>query len=78
MLTRYKFDITTLSEAWLKDNVLLLQRVNIPGYKVEFVNRPNPEKITADADVLDKHFNSTAKRLLDSFLKVRRSLERSN
>ena len=41
MLTRYKFDIITLSETWLKDNALLLQHVNIPGYKVEFVNRPN-------------------------------------
>lgn len=41
MLMRYKFDIITLSETWLKDNALLLQHVNIPGYKVEFVNRPN-------------------------------------
>ena len=41
MLMRYKFDVITLSETWLKDNALLLQHVNIPGYKVEFANRPN-------------------------------------
>lgn len=28
----YPFDIFTLSETWLKDNKLLLQYVNIPGY----------------------------------------------
>ena len=41
MLTRYKFDIMTLSETWLKENVLLLQHVTIPGYHIEYINRPN-------------------------------------
>lgn len=39
MLMRYKFDIITLSETWLKDNPLLLNHVTIPGYKNEFNNR---------------------------------------
>lgn len=39
MLNRYKFDIMTLSETWLKDNIQLLNHVSIPGYNVEFSNR---------------------------------------
>ena len=39
MLMRYKFDIITLSETWLKDNPHLLNHVTIPGYKTEFNNR---------------------------------------
>ena len=38
MLSKYQFDIITLSETWLKDNVLLLQHVNIQGYRFEFIN----------------------------------------
>ena len=41
MLTRYKFNIMTLSETWLKENVLLLQHVTIPGYHIEYFNKPN-------------------------------------
>ena len=41
MLSKHQFDITTLSETWLKDNAKLLQHVNIQGYQFEFVNRPN-------------------------------------
>ena len=39
MLSRYKFDIITLSETWLKDNQYLLQHVSIGGYRFEYVNR---------------------------------------
>ena len=38
MLMRYKFDIITLSETWLKNNPLLLNHVTIPGFKNEFNN----------------------------------------
>ena len=36
---RYKFDVTTMSETWLKENHLLLQYVTIPGYSHAFNNR---------------------------------------
>ena len=39
MVMRYKFDIITLSETWLKNNPLLLNHFTIPGYKNEFNNR---------------------------------------
>ena len=39
MLMRFNFDIITLSETWLKDNPILLDHVNIPGYKTEFKHR---------------------------------------
>lgn len=41
MLTTYKFDIIGLSETWLKDNLYLLEHVNIPGYNFEYKNRDN-------------------------------------
>ena len=39
MLNAHKFDIITLSETWLKDNVNLLNSVGIPGYNKNFRNR---------------------------------------
>jgi exonuclease III len=39
MIERYAFDIITMSETWLKENNLLLQRVTIPGYVHAFNNR---------------------------------------
>jgi len=36
---RYKFDIITMSETWLKDNPHLLEYVKIPGYATFFNNR---------------------------------------
>lgn len=39
MLIRYKFDIITVSETWLKDNPLLLNHATIPSYKNEFSKR---------------------------------------
>ena len=36
---RYKFDVITMSETWLKENHLLLQYVTIPGYTHAFNNR---------------------------------------
>ena len=39
MLKTQKFDIMTLSEAWLKDNPHLLDYVKIDGYEVKFRNR---------------------------------------
>ena len=36
---RYKFDVTTMSETWLKENHLLLQYVTIPGYTHAFNKR---------------------------------------
>ena len=39
MLNTQKFDIMTLSEAWLKDNPHLLDYVKIDGYEVKFRNR---------------------------------------
>ena len=41
MLNIYKFDVMTLSETWLKDNKTLLEHIQIPGYKFEYVNRQN-------------------------------------
>ena len=39
MLNTQKFDITTLSGTWLKDNPHLLDYVKTDGYKVKFRNR---------------------------------------
>ena len=39
MLNIHQFDIITLSEAWLKDNVNLLNAVDIPSYNKSFRNR---------------------------------------
>ena len=36
---RYPFDVISMSETWLKDNSLLLQHINIPGYCNAFRNR---------------------------------------
>jgi exonuclease III len=38
-MKQYPFDVICMSETWLKDNPLLLQHVNIPGYSSEFRNR---------------------------------------
>ena len=38
-IKEYFFDVITMSETWLKDNLLLLQHVTIPGYSCEFRNR---------------------------------------
>ena len=37
-MKQYPFDVICMSETWLKDNPLLLQHVNIPGYSSEFRN----------------------------------------
>lgn len=39
MLECHKFDIITLSETWLKNNQVLIDYVNIPGYQFEYKNR---------------------------------------
>ena len=39
MLQEHPFDILTLSETWLKDDVTLLNNVQILGYKVSYRNR---------------------------------------
>ena len=39
MLNIHQFDIITLSETWLKDNVNPLNAVDIPGYNKSFRNR---------------------------------------
>ena len=39
MLQEHPFDILTLSETWLKDDVNLLNYVQIPGYKFSYRNR---------------------------------------
>ena len=39
MLQEHPFDILTLSETWLKDDVNLLNYVQIPGYKFSYKNR---------------------------------------
>lgn len=39
MIKEYPFDIVTMSETWLKDNLLRLQYVTIPGYSQVFRNR---------------------------------------
>ena len=39
MLQEHPFDILTLSETWLKDDVNLLNYVQIPGYKFRYKNR---------------------------------------
>ena len=39
MLNIHQLDIITLSETWLKDNVNLLNAVDIPGYNKSFRNR---------------------------------------
>ena len=39
MLQEHLFDILTLSEMWLKDDVNLLNYVQIPGYKFSYRNR---------------------------------------
>ena len=36
---RYRFDVITISETWLKENHLLLQYVTVPGYTHAFNNR---------------------------------------
>ena len=41
MLNEYQFDITIMSETWLKDNQKLLDYVVIPGYNLEYPNRHN-------------------------------------
>ena len=38
-LRQYPFDVISMSETWLKNNPLLLQHVNIPGYCNAFRNR---------------------------------------
>ena len=38
-LSRYHFDVVALSETWLKENKLLLDYVNIPGYDLLYNNR---------------------------------------
>ena len=38
MFNIHQFDTKTLSETWLKDNVNLLNAVNIPGYDKNFRN----------------------------------------
>ena len=38
MLQEYPFNILTLSETWLKDDVNLLNYVQIPGYKFSYKN----------------------------------------
>ena len=38
MFQEYPFDILTLSETWLKDDVNLLNYVQIPGYKFSYKN----------------------------------------
>ena len=37
----YPLDILTLSKTWLKENLLLMQYVQLPGYVTEFRNREN-------------------------------------
>ena len=39
ILQEHPFDILTLSETWLKDNMNLLNYVQIPGYKFSYKNR---------------------------------------
>ena len=39
MLQKHPFDILTLSETWLKDDVNFLKYVQIPDYKVIYKNR---------------------------------------
>ena len=39
MLQEHPFDMLTLSETWLKDDVNLLNFVQIPGYKFSYRNR---------------------------------------
>ena len=39
MLQEHPFDILTLSETWLKDDVNLLNYVQIPGYKFSYKNQ---------------------------------------
>ena len=40
MINRYEFDIITLTETWLKDNIFMLDYVkNMPGYQFEYRNR---------------------------------------
>ena len=39
MHNAHQFDIITLSETWLKDNVNLLNSVDIRGYNKNFYNR---------------------------------------
>ena len=36
---KYKFDVITMSETWLKDNHLLLDHVAVPGYDLLYNNR---------------------------------------
>ena len=36
---KYKFDLITMSETWLKDNDHLLSYVNVPGYDLLYNNR---------------------------------------
>ena len=38
MLQEHPFDMLTLSETWLKDDVNLLKYVKIPGYKFSYKN----------------------------------------
>ena len=38
-IKQYPFDVISMSETWLKDNPLLLNHVNIPGYNCEFRSR---------------------------------------
>ena len=39
MFNKYKFDLITLSETWLKDNSYLIDYVTIPGYDIIYNNR---------------------------------------
>ena len=40
-INKYRFDVITLSETWLKNNPELLEYVKIPGYQMEYRNREN-------------------------------------
>ena len=46
MLQEHPFDILTLSETWLKDDVNLLNYVQIPGYKFSYKNRKEEEGVS--------------------------------
>ena len=39
MLHQHRFDIITLSETWLKNNLEVIKHITIPGYKMEYNNR---------------------------------------
>lgn len=39
MCGTYQYDIITLSETWLKDNHLLIEHVQMPGYNLDYRNR---------------------------------------